>query len=99
MLEFAEDMAIDIPKIYTYLGELISPMVEDGSIPLSFLKTTCEPLFRCNKAGLLVAEILHDASNRLVSKFVVCLAASFCNWETVLYDYIFHRVRSHKFLF
>ena len=67
VLEFAEDMAIDIPKIYTYLGELISPMVEDGSIPLSFLKTTCEPLKACNKAGHLMAEVLHDASNRLVS--------------------------------
>ena len=67
MLEFAEDMAIDVPKIYTYLGELISPMVEDGSIPLGFLKSACEPLIRCNKAGKLVAEVLHDASNRLVS--------------------------------
>lgn len=67
VLEFAEDMAIDIPKIYTYLGELISPMVEDGSIQLSFLKTACEPLLRANKAGKLVSEVLHDASNRLVS--------------------------------
>ncbi len=73
MLEFADDMSIDIPKIYTYLGELISPMIQDGSIPLSFLKTACEPLKVCNKAGTLVAQVLHDASNRLVSKIILII--------------------------
>lgn len=71
MLEFAEDMEIDIPKIWKYLGELIGPMVKDGSVPLSFLKSACEPLVQCRKAGVLVAEVLHDASHRLVSAVTV----------------------------
>ncbi|XP_013390980.1 eukaryotic translation initiation factor 4 gamma 1 isoform X3 [Lingula anatina] len=65
ILEFAEDMEIDIPKIWDYLGELIGPMVQDGSIPLSFLRDACELLVVSNKAGTLIAAVLHDASHRL----------------------------------
>ncbi|XP_076087139.1 eukaryotic translation initiation factor 4 gamma 3-like isoform X1 [Mytilus galloprovincialis] len=64
VLAYAEDMEIDIPKIYQYFGELIGPMVQDGSVPLSFLKEACQPLKESGKAGILVAEILHDASDR-----------------------------------
>ena len=42
-------------------------MVQDGSVPLSFLKSVCEPIKTRAKAAKLVAEILHDASHRLVS--------------------------------
>ncbi|XP_064599552.1 eukaryotic translation initiation factor 4 gamma 1-like isoform X2 [Liolophura sinensis] len=65
VLEYAEDMEIDIPKIWTYLGELIGPMVQDGSVPLNFLKQVCDPLKQSNKAGVLVSEVLHDAAHRL----------------------------------
>ncbi|XP_056018647.1 eukaryotic translation initiation factor 4 gamma 3-like isoform X6 [Ostrea edulis] len=64
ILQFAEDMEIDIPKIWQYFGELIGPMVQDGSVPLNFLRKAAEPLKANNKAGLLVAEILHAASHR-----------------------------------
>ena len=67
ILQFAEDMEIDVPKIWKYLGELVGPMVQDGSVPLSFLKQACTPLIENKKAGILVAEILHDASQELVS--------------------------------
>ena len=68
VLEFAEDMEIDIPKVWQYLGELISPMVQDGCcLPLSFLREGCQPLESCGKGGTLVSAILHDASQRLVS--------------------------------
>jgi translation initiation factor 4G len=60
-------MEIDIPKIWQYFGELIGPMVQDGSVPLSFLRKAAEPLKESNKAGLLVAEVLHAASHREVS--------------------------------
>ncbi|ESO89979.1 hypothetical protein LOTGIDRAFT_124155, partial [Lottia gigantea] len=72
-LEMAEDMEIDIPKIWQYLGELIGPMVQDGCVPLSFLKQACEPLQESGKAGNLVAEILHDASQRLGHKKIAQL--------------------------
>ncbi|XP_041377951.1 eukaryotic translation initiation factor 4 gamma 3-like isoform X2 [Gigantopelta aegis] len=70
LLQFAEDMEIDIPKIWKYLGELIGPMVQDGSVPLSFLQQACKPLIENNKAGILIAEILHDASQELGHKIV-----------------------------
>lgn len=60
-------MEIDIPKIWQYFGELIGPMIQDGSVPLSFLRQACEPLKASNKAGKLVSEVLHDASHREVS--------------------------------
>jgi len=60
-------MAIDIPQIWKYLGELIGLMIEDGLWPLANLKTCCSPLQPIKKAGVLVAHVLHDASQRLVS--------------------------------
>lgn len=39
-------------------------MVQDGSVPLNFLRKAAEPLKENNKAGLLVAEVLHAASHR-----------------------------------
>lgn len=65
ILEFADDMAIDIPMIWTYLGELLGVMVNDKCVPLGFLKEACKPLKRTDKAKILVAEILHNASHQL----------------------------------
>ena len=67
LLEFADDMAIDIPQIWKYLGELIGPMIEDGLWPLPNLQTCCRPLLPIKKSGVLVAHALQDASKRLVS--------------------------------
>ena len=69
ILEFAEDMEIDIPKIWTYLGELVGQMIQDGSVPLSFLKQASKPLVASNKAGIFVAEVLHDACHREVIRY------------------------------
>ncbi|XP_029648517.1 eukaryotic translation initiation factor 4 gamma 1 isoform X1 [Octopus sinensis] len=60
ILEIAEDMQIDIPKIWQYLGELISPVIQAGGMPLSFLKMACEPLKKSNLGGILPSEILKD---------------------------------------
>ncbi|XP_060075672.1 eukaryotic translation initiation factor 4 gamma 3-like isoform X2 [Ylistrum balloti] len=64
ILQYAEDMEIDIPKIWQYFGELIGPMIQDGSVPFSFLKDAIEPLKASHKACVLIAAILHDASER-----------------------------------
>lgn len=39
ILEVAEDMAIDVPHIWLYLAELITPMLHEGGIPMG-------PLFK-----------------------------------------------------
>ena len=67
VLQYAEDLEVDIPMIWLYLAELIGPMVQDGTVPLSFLKEVAKPLIPCNKAGVFVAEILHTAATNIVS--------------------------------
>ena len=52
-----------IPKIWQYFGELIGPMVFYGSVPLDILRPVAEPLKSVNKAGVLIAEVLHAASH------------------------------------
>lgn len=37
ILEVAEDMAIDIPHIWLYLAELVTPMLHEGGIPMGQL--------------------------------------------------------------
>lgn len=37
ILEVAEDMAIDIPHIWLYLAELITPMLHEGGLPMGEL--------------------------------------------------------------
>ena len=46
VLEFAEDIAIDIPKIWDYLSEILSPIVSQSTLPLSFLGSTFPSLVR-----------------------------------------------------
>ncbi|XP_034023700.1 eukaryotic translation initiation factor 4 gamma 1-like isoform X2 [Thalassophryne amazonica] len=59
ILEVAEDMAIDIPHIWLYLAELITPMFHEGGIPMgNLLRVTSKPLIPLGKAGVLLVHIL-----------------------------------------
>ncbi|XP_053176473.1 eukaryotic translation initiation factor 4 gamma 1-like isoform X2 [Scomber japonicus] len=59
ILEVAEDMAIDIPHIWLYLAELITPMLLEGGIPMGDLfKEISKPLIPLGKAGVLLVQIL-----------------------------------------
>ncbi|XP_070560292.1 eukaryotic translation initiation factor 4 gamma 3-like [Ptychodera flava] len=62
ILEFAEEIAIDIPKFWTYMGEFIAPLVQSGKIPMNILQDISRPLREIRKAGLLTAEVLLVAS-------------------------------------
>ena len=73
VIQYAEEMEIDIPKIWQYFGELMGPMVQGGSVPVNFLRKAAEPLKKNNKAGLLVAEVLHAASHREVQSSCNCV--------------------------
>uniref|UniRef100_A0A4W4H8B0 Eukaryotic translation initiation factor 4 gamma, 1a n=1 Tax=Electrophorus electricus TaxID=8005 RepID=A0A4W4H8B0_ELEEL len=60
VLEVAEDMAIDIPHIWVYLAELITPMLHEGGIPMGPLfREMSKPLVPISKAGDLLAHILN----------------------------------------
>ncbi|KAL7400526.1 hypothetical protein ABVT39_013470 [Epinephelus coioides] len=59
ILEVAEDMAIDIPHIWLYLAELITPMLHEGGIPMGELfREISKPLIPLGKAGVLLVQIL-----------------------------------------
>ncbi|XP_063772684.1 eukaryotic translation initiation factor 4 gamma 1 isoform X3 [Pseudophryne corroboree] len=59
VLEVAEDMEIDIPHIWLYLAELISPVLLEEGIPMGELcRELTKPLVPGGKAGILLIEIL-----------------------------------------
>ncbi|XP_052431777.1 eukaryotic translation initiation factor 4 gamma 1 isoform X2 [Carassius gibelio] len=59
VLEVAEDMEIDIPHIWLYLAELITPMMHEGGIPMGPLfRELSKPLVPLGKAGVLLVEML-----------------------------------------
>ncbi|XP_041656970.1 eukaryotic translation initiation factor 4 gamma 1-like isoform X3 [Cheilinus undulatus] len=59
ILEVAEDMAIDIPHIWLYLAELITPMLHEGGIPMGELfREISKPLIPLGQAGVLLVHIL-----------------------------------------
>ncbi|XP_072282819.1 eukaryotic translation initiation factor 4 gamma 3-like [Pyxicephalus adspersus] len=74
-LELADDMAIDIPHIWLYLAELVTPMLKEGGIALKELIT------EFNKAllpvgrggGVLLSEILHLLCKQMSHKKVAAL--------------------------
>ena len=37
ILELAEDMEIDIPLVWLYLAELITPILQEGGVPMGEL--------------------------------------------------------------
>ncbi|XP_067302401.1 eukaryotic translation initiation factor 4 gamma 3 isoform X4 [Pseudorasbora parva] len=59
-LELADDMAIDIPHIWLYLAELVTPVLREGGISMRELFTEfSKPLLPVGRAGILFSEILH----------------------------------------
>ncbi|XP_061151213.1 eukaryotic translation initiation factor 4 gamma 1a isoform X5 [Syngnathus typhle] len=61
ILEIAEDMAIDIPHIWLYLAEIITPMLLEGGIPMGQLfGEIAKPLLPLGKADVLLVQILHS---------------------------------------
>merc|ERR1712002_1407708 len=61
IVDFAPDFSVDIPHIYKYIGEILGPIVYDGTLPLNKIKDTLEPLIQKNKAGIVMAEALSSA--------------------------------------
>jgi len=61
VVDLAPDFAVDIPHIYKYVGEILGPMVYDGTLPLNKVKDTLESLIQKSKAGIVMAEALSSA--------------------------------------
>ncbi|XP_078522295.1 eukaryotic translation initiation factor 4 gamma 1-like [Lissotriton helveticus] len=59
ILEIGEDMEIDIPHIWQYLAEIITPILLEGGIPMSeVFREVTKPLVSIDKASILLVEIL-----------------------------------------
>ncbi|XP_053162664.1 eukaryotic translation initiation factor 4 gamma 1 isoform X12 [Hemicordylus capensis] len=59
ILEIGEDMEIDIPHIWLYLAEIITPILREGGIPMEELfREIAKPLVPIGKATTLLLEIL-----------------------------------------
>ncbi|XP_030073011.1 eukaryotic translation initiation factor 4 gamma 1 isoform X2 [Microcaecilia unicolor] len=59
ILEIAEDMEIDIPHIWLYLAEIITPVLLEGGIAMGELfRELSKPLIPLGKASFLLLEIL-----------------------------------------
>lgn len=84
ILEMAEDSAIDIPRFWEYLGEMIAPMIQDGTVPLTFLKKIAAPCIISGTAGKLIANILHAAAKKQGNKVGELWRAAGLQWTDFL---------------
>uniref|UniRef100_A0A8C8YL90 Eukaryotic translation initiation factor 4 gamma 3 n=1 Tax=Prolemur simus TaxID=1328070 RepID=A0A8C8YL90_PROSS len=70
-LELADDMAIDIPHIWLYLAELVTPMLKEGGLTMRELTIEfSKPLLPVGRAGVLLSEILHLLCKQMSHKKV-----------------------------
>ncbi|KAL5490839.1 hypothetical protein EMCRGX_G016027 [Ephydatia muelleri] len=62
VMETAEDIEIDVPKIWDYIGELLCPPVANRTLPLGTLISTTFPsnLLTSGKAALLITKLLRQ---------------------------------------
>ena len=68
----AEDTAIDVPRIWEYLAEVISPMIqEDTALPLNFFYHATDSVRLSRKVSHLIADVLNAAASRLVHRHLV----------------------------
>ncbi|XP_004577797.2 eukaryotic translation initiation factor 4 gamma 1 isoform X2 [Ochotona princeps] len=59
ILELAEDMEIDIPHVWLYLAELVTPILQEGGVPMGELfREITKNLRPLGKAASLLLEIL-----------------------------------------
>ncbi|XP_037314517.2 eukaryotic translation initiation factor 4 gamma 1a isoform X3 [Pungitius pungitius] len=86
MLEAAEDTAIDIPHIWLYLAELITPMLREGGIPMGqIFREISKPLVPLGQAGVLLVQILKLLCNEMTPKKVGAMwAEGGLNWSDFL---------------
>ncbi|NWY95135.1 IF4G3 factor, partial [Loxia curvirostra] len=95
-LEMADDMAIDIPHIWMYLAELVTPMLKEGGISMrELIQEFSKPLLPVGRAGVLLAEILHLLCKQMSHKKVGALwRESGLSWK----DYLPEGEDVHTFL-
>ncbi|XP_077531868.1 eukaryotic translation initiation factor 4 gamma 1-like isoform X6 [Haemaphysalis longicornis] len=64
VLEYGEDMELDIPKVWEYVAELVAPLFLD-LLALQYLREATEPLRSIGRAGRLAACVLLQLAKSL----------------------------------
>ncbi|KAJ6628986.1 Eukaryotic translation initiation factor 4 gamma 3, partial [Pseudolycoriella hygida] len=67
-LEPVEDISLDIPHIWLYIAEMITPLIENGNIKLVHLKTVCP-----DHAHRILEDLLPYMESTLGQKYVKSL--------------------------
>ena len=67
VLEYAEDIEIDIPQLWNYLGELLGPTAFDGNIDLNKFSKCMKKYVPKLKAAKLFAYMLQTATKDTVN--------------------------------
>ncbi|XP_057176111.1 eukaryotic translation initiation factor 4 gamma 3 isoform X2 [Triplophysa rosa] len=95
-LEFADDMAIDVPHIWLYLAQLVTPVLREGGISMRELFSEfSKPLLPVGRAGILFSEILHLLCKQMSHRKVGLLwRDSELNWA----DFIPETEDVHSFI-
>ena len=70
VLEVAEDIEIDVPKIWLYLAEIVVPVIEDGTVSLDVLTKAPASIMESGKGAQLLAEVLKLSEKIMVSYIV-----------------------------
>ncbi|XP_063978604.1 eukaryotic translation initiation factor 4 gamma 1-like isoform X2 [Diachasmimorpha longicaudata] len=70
ILEEADDLAIDVPKCWTYFAEILAELIKPGAHPLSELKKTTTVLKSMGSCGKLLGELLSNLAKDLGPKVV-----------------------------
>lgn len=68
MFESAQDLAIDVPGIYTNLGKLMGESFAKEHLTLKVIRSALEPLRASDKAGVVMCETIKTAVDVLGSK-------------------------------
>ncbi|XP_029286855.1 eukaryotic translation initiation factor 4 gamma 3 isoform X3 [Cottoperca gobio] len=86
ILEQADDMSIDIPHIWLYLAELLSPVLKEGGFSMRDLfSELSKPLLPVGRAGILISEMLHILCKQMSHRTVCSLwRDSGLNWTDFL---------------
>ncbi|XP_014477093.1 PREDICTED: eukaryotic translation initiation factor 4 gamma 3-like isoform X2 [Dinoponera quadriceps] len=70
VLQIVDDLVIDLPKIWTYLGEILSYSIKEEAIPLSEMKSIFLSLKANGCVGKLFGELMVKVSQSKGSKWV-----------------------------
>ena len=77
IFEFADDMAIDIPQLWTYLGDIVGIVVSGGSVTARQLKDALVVCQEFPKAATFAVRLVQTLKVRLTRVFE-CVLGVIC---------------------